>query len=233
MGSHTLVSALAIPRPLVLLVDDTESVLRLLRRSLARQEYDLLTASSASEALVTTAGSPRRLDLAVLDLDLADMDGEELAAKLRSRRPDLRVLYTSGCAEGSAHLPDPVLRKPFVPDELVRRIRAMLPYRRRSSRPSGEPLLGDDDRTAPAGTILSYRLRVRTEYRAAYPWVPEGWLPAHRRATDRGALWLDAEPGGSAVPTLPILEPHVELEAIAHRGPTLPSSDERTREGRG
>ena len=181
---------------------------------------------------MTTAGSPRRLDLAVLDLGLADMDGEELAAKLRSRRPDLRVLNLG--LRGGIRAP----RRPGAAQAVrARRARAahprLLPYRRQSSRPSGEPLLGDDDRTAPAGAILSYRLCVRTEYRAAYPWVPEGWLPAHRRATDRGALWLDAEPGGSAVPTLPILEPHVELEAIAHRGPTLPSSDERTREGRG
>ena len=220
-------SSVDIPRPLVLLVDDTQSVLRLLERSLDRQDFDLLTAADASGALATVAGTARRLDLAVLDLTLPDMAGEDLAAELRRGHPSLRVLYTSGylSRKQSTELGDPVLRKPFGPHELARSIRAMLSDRRRS--------LGthDDGAYASRGgagtTTLSFRLQVRPEYRAAYPGVPSGWLRAHRRATDQGAFWLDADGGGSSVPAFPILEPHVDLATIAVGGAMVSSGGER------
>ena len=93
-------STLTAPRPLVLLVDDTQSVLRLLERSLERHAFDILTAMDGGEALVAAAGSQRRVDLAVLDLILPDMAGEDLAAELRLGQPD------SGCSSRPALSPD-------------------------------------------------------------------------------------------------------------------------------
>ena len=89
-------STLTAPRPLVLLVDDTQSVLRLLERSLVRYAFDILTAMDGGAALAAVAQSQRRVDLAVLDLILPDMAGEDLAAELRLGQPDLRVLFTAG-----------------------------------------------------------------------------------------------------------------------------------------
>lgn len=221
-------STLTAPRPLVLLVDDTQSVLRLLGRSLERHDFDLLTAMDGGEALATFAGRTRRVDLAVLDLTLPDMAGEDLAAQLRLGQPELRVLFTAGylSSQESTQLGDPVLRKPFGPHELARHIRAMLPNQRRAGRPS------DEQRKGPHGlpvssTTLAFRVQVRPQYREAYPGVPEGWLRAHRRATDQGAFWLDADTSGSALPSFPILEPHVELETIAFRAPRTSSGDAR------
>ena len=219
-------SSVDVPRPLVLLVDDTQSVLHLFERSLHRQDFDLLTAADAGAALATAAGAARRVDVAVLDLTLPDMAGQELAAELRRDHPSLRVLYTSGylSREESTALGDPVLRKPFGPHELARSIRAMLPNRRQSPASYDERLHG----TRGAGaTSLSFRLQVRPEYRAAYPGVPDGWLRAHRRATDQGAFWLDADTGGSVTPPFPILEPHVDLATIEVGGAMVLSGDER------
>lgn len=215
----------SVARPLVLLVDDADPVLRLLERSLGRQDFDLLTAADANAALATVAGARRRLDLAVLDLSLPDMAAPELAAELRRSHPSLRVLYTSAhlTRREIAELGDPVLRKPFGPYELARSIRAMLPNRRRAT---ADVEGGTAD--AGANVTLAFRLQIRPEYRAAYPGVPPGWLRAHRRVTDHGAFWLDADSGGSAMPSFPILEPHVDLATIALGGaPTIPSGDQR------
>ena len=217
-----------LPRPVVLLVDDTESVLRLLQRSLDRREFDLLVADDAAGALASVAETGRPLDLAVLDLSLSDMAAPELAAELRRAHPSLRVLYTSGYLSRNelAGLGDPVLRKPFGPHALARSIRAMLQPRRRA-------LEAADDvgsaRAASAGATLTFRLQVRPEYRAAYPGVPGGWLRAHRRATDRGAFWLDADAGDTATPGFPILEPHVDLTPIALGAATVAVEDRRGR----
>jgi CheY-like chemotaxis protein len=222
-----ITSSVDIPHPLVLLVDDTQSVLHLFQRSLDRRDFDLLTASDARGALAAVAEAGRRLDLAVLDLTLPDMAGQELARRLRRAYPSLRVLYTSGylSRQESAELGDPVLRKPFGPHELARSIRAMLPNRRR---PLGAREDGVPASRREGGTSLSFRLQIRPEYRAAYPGVPAGWLRAHRRATDRGAFWLDSNTGGGAMPSFPILEPHVDVATIEIGGAIVLSGDERT-----
>ena len=214
------------PRPLVLLVDDTESVLRLLQRSLDRRDFDLLTAENAGDALASVAESARRLDLAVLDLSLPDMAAPELAGELRRTHPLLPVLYTSGYLSRKeiAELVDPVLRKPFGPHALTRSIRAMLQPRRRAVETPGD--VGSAARGASSGATFTFRLQVRPEYRAAYPGVPAGWLRAHRRATDHGAFWLDAD--GSATPEFPILEPHVDLATIALGAATVSVEERRS-----
>jgi CheY-like chemotaxis protein len=214
----------SVPRPLVLLVDAAAPVLRLLERSLGGQDFDLLTAGDAHAALAAVADAERRLDLAVLDFSLPDMAAPGLAGELRRAHPSLRVLYTSGhlTRRETAELGDPVLRKPFGPHELARSIRAMLPNRRRL--PDVVEAAGAD----AADVTHAFRIQVRPEYLAAYPGVPTGWLRAHRRATDHGAFWLDADSGGSAVPSFPILEPHVALTTITLGGaPTVPSGDQR------
>jgi DNA-binding response OmpR family regulator len=217
------------PRPLVLLVDDTESILRLLQRSLDRRDFDLLTADHAGGALASVAGAARRLDLAVLDLSLPDMAAPELARELRRTHPSLRVLYTSGYLSRKeiAELADPVLRKPFGPHALTRSIRAMLQLRRRALEAADD--VGPAARGASSGATLSFRLQVRPEYRAAYPGVPDGWLRAHRRTTDRGAFWLDGDAGGTATPAFPILEPHVDLATIALGAATIAVEERRSR----
>ncbi|HYC33289.1 MAG TPA: hypothetical protein VEB59_13445 [Gemmatimonadales bacterium] len=62
----------------------------------------------------------------------------------------------------------------------------------------------------------SLLVRVRPEHAHIYPWVPGGvWLPAHRRAGDRGTVWLDSNP--SSGKDLPLSVAHVEI-----RGPDVP-----------
>jgi CheY-like chemotaxis protein len=93
--------------------------------------YEVVAAASGDDALARHAGD-RRTRLVLTDVALPGLGGLELAQRLAAERPDLRVLFMSGYVEpslaGAAAL-DPahdLLRKPFAPDELLRRVRAAL-----------------------------------------------------------------------------------------------------------
>jgi CheY-like chemotaxis protein len=92
-------------RPLILVVDDIESVRSVLARALVRAGYHVITASSATEALGLLDQLQVRPHLAVIDLYMPGASGEELAAELAGLHPRLPVLFVSAFG----HEPDTVL----------------------------------------------------------------------------------------------------------------------------
>jgi CheY-like chemotaxis protein len=81
----------------LLVVDDDEAVLALLRTKLERTgRYDVLTAGGGNEALQRVR--ERRPDLIVCDIDMPDMDGGALAAALKEglTTRTLPVVFLSG-----------------------------------------------------------------------------------------------------------------------------------------
>ena len=115
-------------RPLVLIVDDHGPLLQMMARWLAHEGYQLLLASDARAALELVERAGRRLNAAVVDVRLPGVDGPGLVRLLRRRRTSLPVLYITGYAEDEQQreLRDPVLTKPFVPEQLAGRVRDML-----------------------------------------------------------------------------------------------------------
>ena len=103
---------------IVLLVDDN----RLVRSSLVMMLEDIgfavIEAETALEALAALNAAPR-VDAALVDFRLPDMDGLALAARIRAIKPDLRLAIVSGQPVGAADLakiPGPpvgMLLKPF------------------------------------------------------------------------------------------------------------------------
>lgn len=87
-------------QPIVILaVDDEPGVLALVRRCLGDDErITLIAASSGKEALERIANGPA-LDLLMTDLRMPEMKGDELARQVRTREPDLKVLYLTGHAD--------------------------------------------------------------------------------------------------------------------------------------
>lgn len=72
-----------------------------------------------------------RIELAVTDIVMPRMNGQELVQRLRALRPGLKVIYVSGYTGMTVleSLPDPnaaFLPKPFAPDVLTRLVREML-----------------------------------------------------------------------------------------------------------
>ncbi len=116
-------------RPLtVLLVEDDAAVRSLTRRMLASLGHTVSAASSGAEALGLIEVADRLPDLLLTDVRMPGIQGPELARRLRERRPDLPVVFSSGF---SAELGDTVeipgaqvLDKPFDVDRLEAAIRA-------------------------------------------------------------------------------------------------------------
>jgi len=117
---------------LVLVVEDDPMVRRIAVRILRDQGYVVHEAADAAEARRRFEDLGGRIDLLVTDIVMPGASGGELAAELRRRRPSLRVLYTSGYAEDSVvhhgvlDAGVEFLAKPYLPDDLTRRVREVL-----------------------------------------------------------------------------------------------------------
>ena len=77
-------------------------------------------------------GTPGRLDLLLTDVVMPGASGPELANRLTAERPDLHVLFVSGypddspASAGVLENGTAFLQKPFTPDTLARKVRAVL-----------------------------------------------------------------------------------------------------------
>ncbi|MDX1952604.1 MAG: response regulator [Verrucomicrobiota bacterium] len=78
----------------ILIVDDEASVRELLQAYFRKHNYEVATASNASEAIRITEEIP--VHLVVLDVLLADTDGLELLAQIKSSHPNLPVIIMTG-----------------------------------------------------------------------------------------------------------------------------------------
>ena len=121
-------------RHLILAVDDDAHILQLIKWELTTQGYQVLTSRSGEEAL--TLAAEQRPDLIILDVMMPKVDGFEVLRRLRERSSVPVLLLTaksrdhdkiSGLDTGA----DDYVTKPFSPEELSARVKAIL---RRSPR---------------------------------------------------------------------------------------------------
>jgi PAS domain S-box-containing protein len=119
-------------RATVLLVDDDPHVAAAARRALERAGYMVLAASNGREGLRVAEIHGDTLDLLVTDLVMPEMGGKELAERLRTHRPTLKILFMSGytdksIASGGVMPPNTgFVEKPFTVEQLMRRLREIL-----------------------------------------------------------------------------------------------------------
>ena len=116
----------------ILLAEDEEHVLKLIRRTLVQQGYTVLDAGTPHLALQISEQYPEVIHLLLTDVIMPDMSGKELAGRIQEQRPSIRVLYMSGYTadvmEHHGHLPAGmhVLSKPFPATVLAQHVRAAL-----------------------------------------------------------------------------------------------------------
>ncbi|HEX3274646.1 MAG TPA: response regulator, partial [Gemmatimonadales bacterium] len=116
----------------ILLVEDEEQVRELARRVLERVGYTVLAAGDPAAATAIADRHAGHIHLLITDMQLPQLSGRELAARLGIHRPAIKVLYISGTADDSAarlRLLEPgthFLEKPFSLDRLLRTIRTAL-----------------------------------------------------------------------------------------------------------
>ncbi|HMJ15568.1 MAG TPA: PAS domain S-box protein [Polyangiaceae bacterium] len=128
----------------ILVVEDEQLVLRLVRRMLQSLGYAVITASRGDEAL-RMIESGARFDLLLTDVILPGCDGHTLFKRAVTLRPGIAAVFMSGYTDefiainGIVDAGGHFLQKPFSSDELARIVRTALDARARRA-----PLGGDD-----------------------------------------------------------------------------------------
>jgi hypothetical protein len=116
----------------VLVVEDEDAMREVTRRILARNGYDVLTASGGPAAISLVADHGGEIELLVTDVVMPQMLGQEVARKLTALRPSMRVLYMSGYAQpvlaskGTLEAGVVLLEKPFSEPVLLAKVREVL-----------------------------------------------------------------------------------------------------------
>jgi two-component system cell cycle sensor histidine kinase/response regulator CckA len=115
----------------VLLVDDDDQVRTVARSILRRSGYVVLEASNGGEALLIAEQHASAIHLLLTDVVLPRMSGQQIAARVATIRPGIRVLFMSGYADEAVQH-DIVesnaayLQKPITPEALTRKVREVL-----------------------------------------------------------------------------------------------------------
>ena len=174
--------------PLVLAVDDEPGILRLIRLELATQGFRVVTANDGQTAL--RMAEEHRPDIVLLDIVMPEMTGLEVMRRLRERTNLPVILLTAKGSDadkvrGLELGADDYLAKPFSPDELSARVRAVL--RRTIGTSQVENVVRADDVEVDLNRRLVRRdgemvTLTRTE-----------WMLLQHLASNAGKIMLNAE----------------------------------------
>ncbi len=118
----------------LLIVDDEEDLLELARLTLESLGYRVITAGNGKDALAMLDKHP---DIALMFSDVVmpgGLNGYELAEQAEHKRPDLKIILTSGYSKkaiarnGQARFDTTLLSKPYTQNDMVRHIRHCLDH---------------------------------------------------------------------------------------------------------
>jgi two-component system, OmpR family, alkaline phosphatase synthesis response regulator PhoP len=136
------------PAKRVLVVDDEQDILDLIRYNLAKEGYEVSTAKNGKEAL---EHAPGKTDLIVLDLMMPVMDGLEVCRRLKQdpKTSAIPIIFLTARSSEKDEIEaldtgaDDYLQKPISPRKLVARVRAV--FRRQDS--------GRDEEQEPSSIV--------------------------------------------------------------------------------
>lgn len=127
-------------RPIILIIDDDEKIISMLRRGLAFEGYDVKTAVNGADGLRAVLNNDP--DVVILDVMMPQVDGFEVCRRLREGGSTVPVLMLTAKDEVEHRVKgldlgaDDYLVKPFALEELLARVRALL--RRKSEQGGSE-----------------------------------------------------------------------------------------------
>ena len=116
----------------ILIAEDDEIVCRLSQTVLERAGYTVLTAADGAEALDVFGKHRDAIALVLLDVIMPKLSGLAVFERVRSMRPDLCVLFSSGYSIDAVHADvhfnerTQMIQKPYHPDDLLRKVRQIL-----------------------------------------------------------------------------------------------------------
>jgi two-component system, NtrC family, nitrogen regulation response regulator NtrX len=118
-----------------LLVEDSDVLLDAMTKIFVRAGYQVLTAASAHDAMGVLRTPLQPIDVVILDVNLPDVSGAHLCAKIRELYPTAKVVVCTG--EASPEEADQLMRlgvhryflKPVGVEELLAAVESALPSR--------------------------------------------------------------------------------------------------------
>ena len=131
-----VIAALPTGNERVLLVDDEEALVGIVKEMLEFLGYEVVDIISSIEALKRFRANPDKFDLVITDMTMPNMTGEELAQELMGIRPDIPIILCTGFSEriteGKARELgiQGFIMKPLVIHELAEKIRKVLEERK-------------------------------------------------------------------------------------------------------
>ena len=116
----------------ILLVEDDGVIRKLTMNLLEMGGYKILAAQDSDEAIKICEEYKETIHLLMTDIVIPKMDGRELYEKIMLKRPDIKVLFTSGYTEnvifhqGGVDPGVAFLQKPFTAAGVTRKVREVL-----------------------------------------------------------------------------------------------------------
>ena len=115
----------------ILVVEDGESIRKMVCAMLIQSGYHCLGVADGAEALRLVENAPHSIDLVLTDVVMPKMGGLELAHRLARVRPDLRIIFMSGYSDdvlvrAIERAPANFLPKPFTASALTVKVRQAL-----------------------------------------------------------------------------------------------------------
>jgi len=116
---------------IILVAEDDERVIQLTVDTLRELGYTVLHADSGAAALLTLE-AVAHIDLLFTDIVMPGMDGRKLAEEALKRRPEIKVLFTTGYApnsvvhNGALDYGEDLISKPYSIEQLASKIRDVL-----------------------------------------------------------------------------------------------------------
>jgi len=159
----------------ILVVDDEPNIARLIRMYLDREGYETVLAGSGGDALARLES--HKPALVILDIMLPDIDGMEVCREIR-RHNDVPIIMLTARESDEDKIvglelgADDYVTKPFVPRELVARVKAIL---RRSTK--------QVDPTGSRGEVLDFgELKIEPDRREV--WLRGQSIPLRAKEYD-------------------------------------------------
>jgi CheY-like chemotaxis protein len=116
----------------ILLADDHDGIREMAQSVLKAKGYNVMVARDGEEAVEVFAANRDRISLVMLDVIMPRRSGPEVLAAIKALNPRVSVVFATGYGNETAVLADlvehgvTVLRKPYSPSVLCRRVREVL-----------------------------------------------------------------------------------------------------------